>query len=74
MGDGRGIIIKLKVYMKKELGKLLLDLAKIIFGGAILTRVVKNNQYNDGLIIPIFVVAMMVIVVTGLVLIKKSEQ
>ena len=60
--------------MKKELGKFLLDLGKIMFGGAILTRVVKNETFSDNLIIGTFTASIVFIVFFGLILIKKSEQ
>jgi len=56
--------------MKKELGKYCLDLSKLVFGGAILSAIMKEN-------LPVFWIILVggltvaILAISGLLLIKK---
>ena len=59
--------------MKKELGKLFLDLAKIIFATAFLGAIIseKTNKLIIGIVSSILILGFVII---GLVILKNSEQ
>lgn len=59
--------------MKKELGKLFLDLAKILFGTSFLGAVISESTNKISLGV-ISAIAMCLLILTGLIIIKKSEK
>ncbi len=59
--------------MKKELGKLFLDLAKILFGTSFLGAVISES--TDKMMLGIIsAIAVCLLILTGLIIIKKSEK
>ncbi len=59
--------------MKKELGKLFLDLAKILFGTSFLGAVISEST-NKMMLGVISAIAVCLLIFTGLIIIKKSEK
>jgi len=58
--------------MKKEIGKYLLDVSKLIFGGAVLFGIMKE-EISLTYIVPVGLVAASSMAVWGFLLIKQSK-
>jgi hypothetical protein len=58
--------------MKKEIGKYLLDVSKLIFGGAVLFGIMKE-EISLAYIVPVGLVAASSMAVWGFLLIKQSK-
>jgi len=60
--------------MKKEVGKLLLDLFKIVFAGVFLTYFSDSKAFDKNSILIFAIVFMILFLFTGLLLLKQSEK
>jgi len=59
--------------MKKELGRLFLDLAKILFGTSFLGAIINESASKTAMGI-ISAIAICLLIVAGLIILKKSEK
>ena len=60
--------------MKKEVGKLMLDLFKIVFAGAFLTYFSDSQAFDKNSILIFAIVFMVLFLFTGLLLLKQAEK
>ena len=60
--------------MKKEVGKLLLDLFKIVFAGVFLTYFSDSAVFDKNSILIFAIIFMALFLFTGLLLLKQSEK
>jgi hypothetical protein len=57
---------------KKELGKFLIDVAKLIFGGVVLARILKESTSTlSVMFFGLFIIALLVF--SGLILLKEKK-
>ena len=60
--------------MKREVGKLLLDLFKIVFAGVFLTYFSDSEAFDKNSILIFAIVFMILFLFTGLLLLKQSDK
>ncbi len=65
---------KLDAEQEKELGKFLLDLSKLIFGGIILSSILKDGENYKLIVILLSVILIFVLLIFGLILMKKKNK
>lgn len=59
--------------VKTELGKLLIDLGKLIFGGVVLATVLKIENVSKLIVVGIGFSIVLLLCVTGLLFISKTQ-
>ena len=60
--------------MKKEVGKYFIDISKLVFGGVVLSTILKIEDFSKVKIFAAGILATIILAIVGFIIYKQSEK